>query len=253
MTLELWSDPENDAERSCCSAQAVRGARALAHGLGCPTSRSTCAPSSAPGWSRAGWTATRRGSRPTPACAATAPCASTRCSSSPTRLGADAPRHRPLRARARRRPSRCCGWRADDAQGPELRARRARTRLARAAALPAGGHDQGRGARARRAGGAAVARKPDSQDLCFLAGTDLQRFLERHGDSRPRPGAILDADGRALGSTAARTASPSASATASASRGGPSRCSCSAPTPLANTVTVGPRAALLTARVAVRE
>ena len=36
MTLELWSDPENDGELSCCSAQAVRGARDLAHGLGMP-------------------------------------------------------------------------------------------------------------------------------------------------------------------------------------------------------------------------
>ena len=34
VTLELWSDPENDGEQSCCSAQAVRGARELAHGLG---------------------------------------------------------------------------------------------------------------------------------------------------------------------------------------------------------------------------
>ncbi len=34
VTLELWSDPENDGELSCCSAQAVRGARGLAHRLG---------------------------------------------------------------------------------------------------------------------------------------------------------------------------------------------------------------------------
>jgi tRNA-uridine 2-sulfurtransferase len=34
VTLELWSDPANDGERSCCSAQAVRGARELAHGMG---------------------------------------------------------------------------------------------------------------------------------------------------------------------------------------------------------------------------
>ncbi|MGZ3473456.1 MAG: hypothetical protein ACXWUG_03420, partial [Polyangiales bacterium] len=31
VTLELWSDPENDGERSCCSASAVAQARALAH------------------------------------------------------------------------------------------------------------------------------------------------------------------------------------------------------------------------------
>ena len=36
MTLELWSHPENDAERSCCSPRAVVGARALAHSMGIP-------------------------------------------------------------------------------------------------------------------------------------------------------------------------------------------------------------------------
>jgi tRNA-uridine 2-sulfurtransferase len=36
VTLELWADPENDGERSCCSAQAVRGARDIAHGMGLP-------------------------------------------------------------------------------------------------------------------------------------------------------------------------------------------------------------------------
>ncbi len=36
VTLELWSDPENDGDLSCCSAQAVRGARSLAHDLGLP-------------------------------------------------------------------------------------------------------------------------------------------------------------------------------------------------------------------------
>ncbi len=36
VTLELWSDPENDGDLSCCSARAVRGARELAHGLGMP-------------------------------------------------------------------------------------------------------------------------------------------------------------------------------------------------------------------------
>src|ERR687894_1521014 len=36
VTLELWADVDNDGERSCCSAAAVRGARRLAHGLGLP-------------------------------------------------------------------------------------------------------------------------------------------------------------------------------------------------------------------------
>ena len=36
VTLELWADRENDAERSCCSATAVAQARALAHAMELP-------------------------------------------------------------------------------------------------------------------------------------------------------------------------------------------------------------------------
>ena len=36
VTLELWADPATDGERSCCSPQAVTGARDLAHGMGIP-------------------------------------------------------------------------------------------------------------------------------------------------------------------------------------------------------------------------
>ena len=36
VTLELWSDPEGDGTKSCCSPQAVTGARALAHRMGIP-------------------------------------------------------------------------------------------------------------------------------------------------------------------------------------------------------------------------
>jgi tRNA-specific 2-thiouridylase len=44
-----------------------------------------------------------------------------------------------------------------------------------------------------------VARKPDSQDLCFLAGTGRAAFLARHGGLRERDGAIVDRRGTALG------------------------------------------------------
>ncbi|HWF33982.1 MAG TPA: iron-sulfur cluster assembly scaffold protein, partial [Solirubrobacteraceae bacterium] len=36
VTLELWSDVESDEKLSCCSASAVRGARAIAHRMGMP-------------------------------------------------------------------------------------------------------------------------------------------------------------------------------------------------------------------------
>jgi tRNA-specific 2-thiouridylase len=47
--------------------------------------------------------------------------------------------------------------------------------------------------------GLAVAGKPDSQDLCFLAGTGRAAFLARHGGLRERPGDIVDTAGRVLG------------------------------------------------------
>jgi tRNA-specific 2-thiouridylase len=39
-----------------------------------------------------------------------------------------------------------------------------------------------------------VARTPDSQDLCFLAGTGRSAFLERHGGLVDRPGPVHDAE-----------------------------------------------------------
>ena len=47
--------------------------------------------------------------------------------------------------------------------------------------------------------GLAVARRRDSQDLCFLAGTRQGAFLERHGGLGARPGPIVDQEGKVLG------------------------------------------------------
>ena len=47
--------------------------------------------------------------------------------------------------------------------------------------------------------GLPVASKPESQDLCFLAGTGKAAFLARHGDMTERPGDLVDRAGRVLG------------------------------------------------------
>ncbi len=54
-----------------------------------------------------------------------------------------------------------------------------------------------RGPRPRRAG-LAAARKPESQEACFLGGDDYRAFLGRHG-LEPREGAIVGEDGSELG------------------------------------------------------
>ncbi|MBK8294582.1 MAG: tRNA 2-thiouridine(34) synthase MnmA [Solirubrobacterales bacterium] len=44
-----------------------------------------------------------------------------------------------------------------------------------------------------------VAKKPESQDLCFLAGQNKRDFLERHGGLRERPGNVINRRGDTLG------------------------------------------------------
>jgi tRNA-specific 2-thiouridylase len=47
--------------------------------------------------------------------------------------------------------------------------------------------------------GLSVAKRPDSQDLCFLAGDDYRSFLQRHGPEMLTPGAIINNAGHVLG------------------------------------------------------
>ena len=73
----------------------------------------------------------------------------------------------------RRRPA---ARRRRPGQGPDLHARRARARVARAPALPARRADaRPRCARSRARPACRSRSKPDSQDLCFLAGTGRAR------------------------------------------------------------------------------
>ena len=170
MTLELWSDPENDGELSCCSAQAVRGARALAHELGMAHLSIDLRAEFRAGWSTAGWPTTR-GPHAQPLRALQrqrAPRRDARAGRAPRGAGA---RDRPLRAR-RRGPGRCCGppaTRAKD-QSYVLRALAPRARWRGCASLSGELHKTEVRAIAERAG-LPVARRRDSQDLCFLAGT----------------------------------------------------------------------------------
>ena len=50
-----------------------------------------------------------------------------------------------------------------------------------------------------RSRGIAVADKPDSHEICFVADGDHARFVEQRGGEPPRPGPVKDASGRILG------------------------------------------------------
>jgi tRNA-specific 2-thiouridylase len=286
VTLELWADPENDGERSCCSAQAVRGARALAHRLGLPhlsiDLREEFRAGVVEGW-LAGYA---RGHTPNPC---------VRCNGSvrldamldlARRLGCErlvtghyARVHVEGEPEGRAGAARGGGEAGGPSGGAGGDAARTRDPLLRMARDPVkdqsyvlAGLDPASLARLRfplgemtktevrelaERAGLAVARRPDSQDLCFLAGTRLPRFLARHGErsnsGRPsEPGSIVDLEGSTLGTHRG------ASAFTVGQRhglgiGGREPLYVLRTDPRANTVTVGPREALLTRTVAVRE
>ncbi len=294
VTLELWADPENDGERSCCSAQAVRGARALAHRLGLPhlsiDLREEFRAGVVDGW-LAGYA---RGHTPNPC---------VRCNGS-VRLDAMLDLARRLGGEqlvtghyARVHVDDDCvgvggardggGGAGHDRGATLLRMALDPVKdqsyvlagldpdsLARLR-FPLGGMTKTQVREIAAREGLAVARKPDSQDLCFLAGTDLSRFLTRHGDrlgpthpagegrrgsvvceeggsANSDGGSVFDLEGRRLGTHRGAHAF-TVGQRHGLGIGGPEPLYVLRTDPRANTVTVGPREALLTSTVAVRD
>jgi tRNA-uridine 2-sulfurtransferase len=201
VTLELWADEANDAERSCCSASAVRGARALAHRMGIPHFTLDLRDPFRAGVVEPFMAEFDAGLTPNPCIRCNGHVRLDAMLDLADRLGAE--------ALATGHYARVAE-RADPA-GPLLRtaADPAKDQTYMLAAL-----DPASLARMRfplaeltkpevRAVAAeaslSVASKADSQDLCFLAGTNRAAFLARHGGIRERPGEIVDRAGRVLG------------------------------------------------------
>jgi tRNA-uridine 2-sulfurtransferase len=257
VTLELWSDAEHDGELSCCSAQAVRGARELAHELGMPHFSIDLRAEFRAGVVD-GWLADHAsGLTPNPC---------VRCNGN-VRLDAmlelaDRLGSRTLATGHYARVAEAVS--SADAPAPLLKVAAdehkdqsyvlsalAPSSLARLR-FPLGAMRKEQVRELAERGGLAVARKRDSQDLCFLAGTRHGDFLERHGGLGRRSGPILDLDGEVLGEHAG------AHVYTVGQRHG---LGLSAPQPLyvlatdarSNTVTVGPRQALLTRELRVRD
>jgi tRNA-uridine 2-sulfurtransferase len=252
VTLKLWADPETDGAKACCSPEAVLGARAVAHSLGIPhltldleqEFRQRVVGAFLDGYGA--------GATPNPCIVCNGEVRIAAMVDLAGRLGAD---------------YLVTGHYArivEDGAGLLLAAAadRAKDQSYMLAALPPamlGGlrfplteltKPQVREIAARHA--LAVAEKPESQDLCFLAGQGKARFLRRHGGLGEREGAVLDRSGQAIGRHRGHH-----NFTVGQRRG----IGVSAPEPLyvlatdaaANTVTVGPRAELATRGVRVRD
>jgi tRNA-uridine 2-sulfurtransferase len=200
VTLELWSDPATDGERSCCSPQAVTGARALAHRMGIPhltldlreRFRAEVVDRFIEGYAS--------GLTPNPCVRCNGHVRFDAMLELASTLGAArlATGHYARVARDEHGPLIRAG--ADPRKDQSYMLAKLDPALLDRLSFPLGGlHKDAVRALARDAG-LPVADKRESQDLCFVAGLGGRAFLRRHGGPRlRRPGKIVDRDGRELG------------------------------------------------------
>jgi tRNA-specific 2-thiouridylase len=199
VTLELWSDVENDGERSCCSASAVAQARKLAHSMQLPHFTIDLRGEFETGVVQpfiAGYAA---GETPNP------------CVGCNGHVRLDAMLELAERLSCEALATGHYARVVVEREGPLLRAATdpAKDQTYMLAALgpkslqrmrfPVGELTKPEVREIAAEAGLPVAHKLDSQDLCFLAGTDRARFLARHGGLGDRPGEIVDSGGRVLG------------------------------------------------------
>ncbi len=201
VTLELWSDQENDAERSCCSASAVAQARALAHSLGIPHFTVDLRSEFKRGVVDPFITGYAAGETPNPCVGCNGHVRLDAMLELAQRLGcaALATGHYARVAELAHPDGPLLRTPADAAKDQTyMLAALAPSSLARMR-FPLGELRKPEVRQLAAAAGLPIAEKRDSQDLCFLAWTTRARFLARHGDLGPRPGAIEDGGGRKIG------------------------------------------------------
>jgi tRNA-uridine 2-sulfurtransferase len=199
VTLKLWADERNDGDKSCCSPEAVRGARALAHSLGIPhltldleeRFRATVVAPFLAGYAA--------GETPNP------------CVLCNGDLRIDAMIALAGRVGATGLATGHYARVVNDGAGPLLAAAAdpakdqtymlsglAPASLARLR-FPLADLTKPQVREVATRAGLAVASKRESQDLCFLAGEGKASFLRRNAGLGERPGEVVDRRGRRLG------------------------------------------------------
>jgi tRNA-specific 2-thiouridylase len=199
VTLRLWLDPQGrDAERACCSPEAVLAARATCHALGLPhvtldlreEFRDAVVEPFIHGYAR--------GETPNPCIRCNGSFRFAELLAFTRRVGAArlATGHYARIVEHKGRLLLARG--ADPSKDQSYMLARLDPRLLDRLWFPLGeqGKDETRAEAARA--GLAVAARAESQEACFLAGDDYRAFLERHGLGAQN-GAVVDEAGRELG------------------------------------------------------
>lgn len=199
ITLQLWDDPATDGTASCCSPQAVTLARRLAHDLDMPHFTVDLRDPFRKGVVDPYLAAFGDGLTPNPCVGCNGHVRFDALDEMRLRLGASklATGHYariewdddgPLLAAA-----------TDDNKDQTYMLAAVEPRIIEHLEFPLGLITKPEVRDRARAAGLAVAEKPESQDLCFLAGIGRDGFLERHSGRADEPGPIRDRAGHEVG------------------------------------------------------
>ena len=199
VTLRLWLDPDGpDAERACCSPEAVIAARETCHRLGLPhvtldlreEFRRAIVTPFVRGYAR--------GETPNPCIRCNGAFRFAELLAFARRAGCDrlATGHYARIAEHRGRQLLHRG--ADTQKDQSYMLARLDPKHLGGIWFPLGEQDKESTRAEAEQAGLAVARRVESQEACFLAGDDYRSFLGRHGLA-PRSGEVVDEQGHALG------------------------------------------------------
>lgn len=199
VTLRLWLDPAGpNAERACCSPDAVVRARETCHALGLPhvtldlreEFRRSVVQAFVDGYAA--------GLTPNPCMRCNGAFRFAALVAFAERIGADSLWTGHYARIVERNGRRLVGRGADPAKDQSYMLATVDPVLLDRVAFPLGRDTKAEVRSEAEAAGLAAARRPESQEACFLAGDDYRAFLERHGLAREE-GAVLDEQGRRLG------------------------------------------------------
>lgn len=199
VTLQLWDDPATDGTASCCSPQAVTQARRLAHGLDMPHFTVDLRDPFRKGVVDPYLAAFDEGLTPNPCVGCNGHVRFDALDQMRTNLGAKALATGHYARIERDDDGPLLAAAVDDNKDQTYMLAAVDPAVVERLEFPLGELTKPEVRQLARAAGLEVAEKPESQDLCFLAGIGRDGFIERHAGRGDEPGPIRDSGGRELG------------------------------------------------------
>ncbi len=198
VTLELWSDPAGDGARSCCSPESVASARALAHSLELPHITLDLRDAFEAEVVDDFTAEHAAGRTPNPCVRCNGLVRFDRMLDLAAALGAQRLATGHYARIVRDGDGPLIASAADDNKDQSYMLARLDPAILDRLWFPLADLEKPAVRELARRARLAVAEKPESQDLCFLAGIEASDLLRRRGVGG-RPGEIVDMDGRKLG------------------------------------------------------